>query len=379
MKIVTVVGARPNFVKAAPLVAEYELYPDIDSLLVHTGQHNDAAMSDVFFEELGIPEPDVNLQVGPRSPAAQIAAIMSAFDGVIEDYRPDLVVVLGDVNSTLACALTAAKARVPVAHVEAGLRSFDPEMPEELNRRLTDAASDYLFCTEQSGVDNLLREGFAPEKISLVGNVMIDTLMKHEQAASASRILTRLNLDPKGYAVLTLHRPSNVDSPEAFGRIMNAVQEIQREMPVVFPIHPRLASRIGSGEVALPAGDFSNLIRIAPLPYLDFLRLVACSRIVMTDSGGIQEETTILRVPCLTLRLNTERPITVAMGTNRIVGDRTEDILRGYREAKDDRIQAIEMPPLWDGRAAERIVRIVADRAGLSSARDGERGEALTG
>lgn len=379
MRIVTVVGARPNFVKAAPLVAQYKLYPGIDSLLVHTGQHNDSAMSDVFFDELGIPEPDVNLQVGPRAPVAQISAIMSAFDSVLQDYRPDLVVVLGDVNSTLACALTAAKASIPVAHVEAGLRSFDPEMPEELNRRLTDAASDYLFCTEQSGVENLLREGVTPEKISFVGNVMIDTLMKHQQAASASSILDRLKLTPKEYAVLTLHRPSNVDRADAFGRIMRAVQKVGREIPVIFPVHPRLASRINSGEVALPKGDFSNLIRIAPLPYLDFLKLIACSQIVLTDSGGIQEETTILQVPCLTLRLNTERPITVEMGTNRIVGDQTDDILQGYREAKDNRIRSIKMPPFWDGRAAERIVQIVAERAGLLPKKDDLHGKAISG
>ncbi len=359
MKIVNVVGARPNLMKIAPLMEAYAASDEIAPLLVHTGQHYDANMSDLFFRQLGIPEPDLNLEVGSASHAVQTAEIMKAFEPVVLEQQPDAVVVVGDVNSTIACGLVAVKLGVKLVHVEAGLRSFDREMPEEINRVLTDAISDLLFCTEQSGVDNLRNEGIAAEKIYLVGNVMIDSLLRYRERAEASTILASLGLEARAYAVLTLHRPSNVDDPAVLGKLLDALEVIQRDMPIVFPTHPRTREKLDRFGLAERVAGLRDLRLIEPVGYLDFLKLMAAARVVLTDSGGIQEETTILQVPCLTLRWNTERPVTVEMGTNRLVGQDPERIVAAYREVLETDLGQARVPPLWDGRAADRIVEIL--------------------
>ncbi|HOD80770.1 MAG: UDP-2,3-diacetamido-2,3-dideoxy-D-glucuronate 2-epimerase [Planctomycetes bacterium ADurb.Bin126] len=362
MKIINIVGARPNFMKIAPLMEAYRGAPRIRPLLVHTGQHYDERMSDLFFRQLGIPQPDLNLEVGSGSHAAQTAAIMTAFEPVVLEHKPDAVLVVGDVNSTIACGLVAVKLGVRLIHVEAGLRSFDRTMPEEINRVLTDAISDLLFCTEQSGVDNLRREGVNADRIHLVGNVMIDTLLRQKERAAASPILDELHLTPGQYVVLTLHRPANVDDPAVFGRILAALEEVQREMPVVFPIHPRTRANLGRPGLIGRIEAMGNLRLIDPAGYLDFLKLTSSAYAVLTDSGGIQEETTILRVPCLTLRENTERPVTAELGSNRLVGTRTESILEAWRDLRAGRRGTGGIPPLWDGRAAERIVKVLDEK-----------------
>jgi UDP-N-acetylglucosamine 2-epimerase (non-hydrolysing) len=364
VKIVNVVGARPNLMKIAPLMDAYRQAPGIEPLLVHTGQHYDANMSDLFFRQLGIPEPDLNLGVGSASHAVQTADIMKAFEPVVLEQRPDAVLVVGDVNSTIACGLVAVKLGVKLVHVEAGLRSFDRDMPEEINRVLTDAISDLLFCTEPSGVENLEREGVDAGRIHLVGNVMIDTLLRHRERAEDSSILEDLGLGAGAYAVLTLHRPSNVDDPAVLGGLLDALEEVQRELPVVFPAHPRTRGQLARFGLAERAEALSDLRIVDPVGYLDFLKLMAASRLVLTDSGGIQEETTILGVPCLTLRENTERPITVELGTNRLgtnrlVGSDPGRILAAWREVMAAPRGAVEAPPLWDGRAAGRIVEVL--------------------
>jgi len=359
MKILNVVGARPNFMKIAPLMAEYRRRGGIEAILVHTGQHYDQAMSRLFFGELEIPEPDLNLEVGSGSHAAQTAEIMKRFEPVVIDHKPDVVVVVGDVNSTIACGLVAAKLGIKLAHVEAGLRSFDRSMPEEINRILTDSISDLLFCTEQSGIDNLLREGVPEHKMHLVGNVMIDTLLKNQAKAQQSAILDRLSLSGRRYAALTLHRPANVDDPEVFGRILDALDVICTDMPVIFPVHPRTRARLDGTAAGQRVRRMAQLVLIEPLGYLDFLRLMSSASVVLTDSGGIQEETTILNVPCLTLRENTERPVTVSYGSNQIVGHDYEQITLGYRKVVNATDGGSRIPPLWDGRAAQRIVDIL--------------------
>ncbi len=358
MKLVAVVGARPNFMKIAPLMWEIEGRPEITAYLVHTGQHYDQGMSTLFFDQLRIPRPDINLEVGSGSHAVQTAEVMKRFEPVVQEQRPDVIVVVGDVNSTLACALTGVKLGAPVAHVEAGLRSFDRSMPEEINRVLTDAISQWLFVTERSGLVNLKREGVSDERVFFVGNVMIDTLLVCRARSEESRILEHLGLPDRGYAVLTLHRPANVDDPLVFDGLLTAVNRLQRELPIVFPVHPRTRKAL-NGRLQ---GSMPHLLLTDPLGYLDFLKLVAHSRLVLTDSGGLQEETTALGVPCLTLRTNTERPVTVEQGTNVLVGlDPNCIIERG--------LQALATPPgrnrtpeLWDGRAALRIIDILAAR-----------------
>lgn len=362
MKIINVVGARPNFIKIAPLMAEYGRYKNINAILVHTGQHYDDKMSNLFFSDLGIPEPDINLDVGSGSHAVQTAEIMKRFEPVLIDYKPDLVVVVGDVNSTIACGLVTTKLQIKLAHVEAGLRSFDRSMPEEINRILTDAISDLLFCTEQAGVDNLLAEGVAGDKIHMVGHVMIDTLLSHLEKAQQSSIIEDLRqrefLDGSDFAVLTLHRPSNVDDPVVFSRILDALEVIQMDMPIFFPVHPRTRKNISSLGLQSRVDSFKNLHMLDPIGYLDFLRLQASARIVLTDSGGIQEETTILKVPCITLRENTERPVTVTIGSNQVAGTDTEKIVTAYKNAISGNYREPQIPPLWDGQAAKRIVSI---------------------
>jgi UDP-N-acetylglucosamine 2-epimerase (non-hydrolysing) len=358
IRLMIAVGARPNFMKAAPIMAACAERADIQARLVHTGQHYDEAMSDLFFRQLGLPEPDVSLGVGSDTHGRQTGRIMQAFEPVMEQERPDALIVVGDVNSTAACALVGAKLGVPVAHVEAGLRSFDRRMPEEINRIVTDAVSDLLFCTEEAAVANLRREGVAEKKVFLVGNVMIDTLLASRQKAEESTILSRLSVQPQGYAVLTLHRPENVDHPEVLAGILEAVGKISREIAVVFPAHPRTRKQMAAGSVRTPA----NLKVTEPLGYLDFLKLTAEAAAVLTDSGGIQEETTILRVPCLTLRENTERPVTVERGTNRIAGTQREGIVNAWRAMRGGAEAAPEPPALWDGKAAERIVGVLAEK-----------------
>ena len=362
IKIICVCGARPNFMKIAPLMKAFAAAGGFETLLVHTGQHYDEKMSQLFFEQLAIPKPQVNLEVGSGSHAVQTAEIMRRFEPVVLEFKPDYVLVVGDVNSTIACGLVAVKLGVKLAHVEAGLRSFDRAMPEEINRVLTDAISDLLFVTEPSGVDNLRREGVDPARIHLVGNVMIDTLLANRAQAAASTILAELHLAEKGYAVVTLHRPSNVDDLATLGGILDAFEEIQREIALVFPVHPRTRHNLAQSGLAAQLARMPNLKLIEPVGYLDFLRLLSAARLVLTDSGGIQEETTILGVPCLTLRENTERPITLTEGTNRLVHVTRADILAHYRAIAADGHAAAPRPAprLWDGKAAERIAAILA-------------------
>jgi UDP-N-acetylglucosamine 2-epimerase (non-hydrolysing) len=359
MLIVNVVGARPNFMKIAPVVKAM-CRAGLPQVLVHTGQHYDERMSHLFFEQLEIPAPDLNLEVGSGSQALQTAEIMRRFEPVVVERRPDLVVVVGDVNSTLACALVAAKLGIAVAHIEAGLRSFDRTMPEEINRVVTDALSDFLFVSERSGLDNLRREGVADAKVHFVGNVMIDTLLRHRQAAAHSDILRRFGMDSgEPFALVTLHRPSNVDDPEKLRALLRALGELARDLAVIFPIHPRThKNALGAGL----APELARLLLTEPLGYLEFLHLMSNAKMVITDSGGIQEETTVLGVPCLTVRENTERPATIECGTNRLVGADPTAMLAAARQALNGRRPSGRLPQLWDGHAAERIVDILAQR-----------------
>jgi len=361
MKIICIAGARPNFMKIAPLMRVFKTQPEIEPILVHTGQHYDENMSDLFFRQLEIPKPDINLGCGGGSHARQTAAIMTAFEPIVIDQSPDAVLVVGDVNSTIACGLVAVKLGVKLIHVEAGLRSRDRTMPEEINRVLTDSISDLLFCSEQSGVDNLHREGVAHKKIHLVGNVMIDALLRNREKAEATAILEDIGLIKHKYAVVTLHRPANVDNREALSGLVDVLYAVQRDMPVVFPIHPRTRARLSENGFEPRIRAMKNLLLIEPIGYLEFLKLMANAFIVLTDSGGIQEETTILRVPCLTLRNNTERPVTCEIGSNRLAGTNPKDILESYRDVMKNRNRESGIPPLWDGHAAERITQVILD------------------
>jgi UDP-N-acetylglucosamine 2-epimerase (non-hydrolysing) len=352
--ICTIVGARPNFVKMAPVIHEINRR-GMPQLFVHTGQHYDAKMSTVFFDELGMPRPDVYLGVGSGSHAEQTAKVMMAFEGVLREHGPELVVVAGDVNSTLACALTASKVRIPVAHLESGLRSFDREMPEEINRILTDHIADLLFVTEPSGEKNLAREGIAPTKIFFVGNTMIDSLHTHLSAALARRPWEAFALPEGGYGVVTLHRPANVDEEGGLRAILSALEGVGARWPLLFPAHPRTVARMKDWGLT-PRG-----VRVVePLGYLDFLGLMAKARVVLTDSGGIQEETTALGVPCITIRENTERPATIDQGSNQLAGTKREGILDAVaRLARDQAPRGSRIPALWDGHAAERVVEVL--------------------
>ena len=355
LHICAIVGARPNFMKIAPLAWAAAERDDVKFEIVHTGQHYDRNMSDLFFDELQIPEPHVNLGVGSGSHAVQTAEVMIRFEKHVLEFRPDVVLVVGDVNSTIACAMVASKLHIPVVHVEAGLRSFDRKMPEEVNRVLTDCISDFLFVTEQSGIDNLIAEGVDQSKVHFVGNVMIDTLLRSRAKAEKSTILADNNLEGKFYGVLTLHRPSNVDDEENFTAIWGALCKIAESAPLVFPVHPRTRTRIAEFGLTVPDG-----IRLLdPVGYLDFLKLQSGAGMILTDSGGIQEEATILGVPCLTLRENTERPVTIAVGCNTLVGtdpklieDCALAIVRGETDQPD-------VPKYWDGKAAERIIDLI--------------------
>lgn len=359
MKVINICGARPNFMKIAPLMRAFAACETIDPLLVHTGQHYDEKMSKLFFDQLAIPRPDVNLEVGSGSHAQQTAAIMQRFESVVTEHRPDAVLVVGDVNSTIACALVASKLGVAVFHVEAGLRSFDRGMPEEINRVLTDAISDLLFVSEPSGLENLAREGVDASRMHFVGNVMIDTLQANRRRADASTVLQMLGVAPKGYVVVTLHRPSNVDDPVVLAAITGVLEAVQADLPVVFPVHPRTRKNIETAGLAPRYQAMDRLTLMDPVGYLDFLKLLADAAVVMTDSGGIQEETTILGVPCLTLRENTERPVTLTQGTNQLVGMDPERILTAYRGVRAAPPATPHVPEKWDGHAAERIAAII--------------------
>jgi UDP-N-acetylglucosamine 2-epimerase (non-hydrolysing) len=354
MKVLNIVGARPNFMKIAPIVEEMRNAGGLDHLLVHTGQHYDEGMSDVFFRDLGIPVPDIHLGVGSGSHAQQTARVMIEFEKVCVERKPDLIVVVGDVNSTMACSIVAAKLLIPVAHVEAGLRSFDRTMPEEINRLVTDALAELLFTTSRDANENLEREGVSAGKIHFVGNVMIDTLLKHREKAASLDVMPRFGLQPAGYALVTLHRPSNVDDAAVLRGILEALDEISKSMPVLFPMHPRTAKRVQ--EFGLNCG---GLRIVDPLGYLEFLNLTAHAGMVLTDSGGLQEETTILRVPCLTLRHNTERPVTITHGTNIMVGPDKSRIIDAARRVMSGGWKPAGPPEFWDGHAAERIVRVI--------------------
>jgi len=355
MKIVNICGARPNFMKISPLMRAYQQYSSIEPMLVHTGQHYDTNMSDLFFRQLGIPEPDINLEVGSGSHAVQTAEVMKRFEQVVLEHKPDWIVVVGDVNSTIACALVGKKLDVSVAHVEAGLRSFDRQMPEEINRVLTDAISDLLFVSEPSGLENLKNEGVPDERVHFVGNVMIDTLQANLAKAEQSTVLADMGLEEGRFNVVTLHRPSNVDEAGSLGRIADALDVIQADLPTVFPMHPRTVYNIKR----------MGLRIVEPLGYLDFLKLMGKAAVVLTDSGGIQEETTILGVSCLTLRENTERPVTLTSGTNTLVGGDPKRIIEAYQQCRLGSQNGSAVPEKWDGRAAERIAKamVTADGA----------------
>ena len=361
IRVLCVVGARPNFMKIAPIMRHFnEPGSGITARLLHTGQHYDTGMKAAFFLQLGIPEPDVDLGVGSGSHSQQTAQIMLRFEPELDDWRPDAVLVVGDVNSTIACALVAVKKGIPVIHVEAGLRSYDREMPEEINRILTDQISELLFTTERAAESNLAKEGISGDRIHFVGNVMIDTLMlNREKAIPASQTLAKLERadlfqDEKGYALVTMHRPSNVDRPEVLERLLVTLAKVSRTLPIVFPLHPRTRARIE--EFGLQSQlDSGRIATVPPLGYLEILGIMDKARVVLTDSGGIQEETTALGVPCITLRENTERPITVTEGTNTIVGSDSDRIIDCFNDVMATGGKSGRIPELWDGKSAIRI------------------------
>ena len=354
LSLTIVAGARPNFIKVAALMHEVTRR-HLSFRLIHTGQHFSHEMSKSFFDDLEIPEPDVNLEISGGTQIQQLAQIMTALEPLMRERPQDILVVVGDVTSTVAAALTASKLGIPVAHVEAGLRSFDRTMPEEINRIVTDALADYLFTTEPSGEENLLREGVSASKIFFTGNVMIDTLLRFREKAARSSVLSDWHLEPRSYAVATMHRPANVDDPARFSRLLNVLEQISVRIPVFFPVHPRTRQRIDASGV-----NSSRIVFAPPQSYLDFVHLIANARMVLTDSGGVQEETTILNVPCLTMRENTERPITINCGTNRLVGVEPEGILGAAIQTLESAPQPVRMPELWDGHAGARIIDVLA-------------------
>ena len=356
--LLLVVGARPNFMKMAPLYDELKSR-NLPVLLLHTGQHYDDNMNKLFFDELGMPEPDFYLGVGSASHAEQTARIMLDFEKVCIEKKPSMVIVAGDVNSTIACALVAAKLWIPVAHVEAGLRSFDRTMPEEINRILTDRISDLLFTPSPDADQNLIAEGMEPEKIKLVGNIMIDTLLLHSQKADRRDIHRELQIPKENYALITLHRPSNVDIKDIFSGIIEALESIAEDVTIVFPAHPRTRKKIDEFNLASRINRIPNFVLTEPLGYLDFMALMKEAMVVLTDSGGLQEETTILGVPCITIRENTERPITVEQGTNTVVGNQKENILKTWKDIAKNGGKKGKIPELWDGNTAKRIGDVI--------------------
>jgi UDP-N-acetylglucosamine 2-epimerase (non-hydrolysing) len=353
--VLHVVGARPNYMKIAPLMDALRAVPSLRQVLVNTGQHYDEAMATGFIRELSLPMPDRDLGVGSATHAVQTANVMIRFEEACVEERPDLVVVVGDVNSTMAATLVAVKMHIPVAHVEAGLRSFDWAMPEEINRVVTDRLANILLTPSADADENLRREGVPADRIHLVGNIMIDTLFRHLPIATLDRVSDRIPVRSREYAVLTLHRPSNVDTRETFCGILSAIAEVSSQLPVVFPVHPRTQARIDEFGMR---DLLKNVILTGPLGYIDFLSLTSHARLVLTDSGGLQEESTALGIPCLTMRENTERPATVTHGTNRVVGTEPAKILEGYRAATTSTTSP-KRPDLWDGRTAQRITTVL--------------------
>lgn len=359
--ILIVAGARPNFMKIAPLLHEFKKYKShFEVLLVHTGQHYDVEMSEVFFQNLKMPKPDIYLNVGSASHAVQTAKIMVAFENVVLEEKPDLVIVVGDVNSTLACSLVASKLNTKIAHVEAGLRSFDRTMPEEINRIVTDSLSDYLFVSEKSGLGNLKSEGINSDKVHFVGNVMIDTLLANLSIINESDILSKYELADNEYAIMTLHRPSNVDSEEALSEIFDILNSVSQRIKIVYPIHPRTNRMIKKHNFLNKFRQLNNLLIVDPLGYIDFVKIMKESKFVLTDSGGIQEESTFLGIPCLTMRENTERPVTIEKGTSYLVGRNKEKVLLYIEDILDGKSKNGSIPELWDGKAAKRIVQILS-------------------
>lgn len=361
MKIINVVGARPNFMKIAPLMSAYKNSSKIEPILLHTGQHYDENMSRLFFDELGIPKPDIYLGIGSAGHAVQTARIMEKFDEVCSELKPDAVLVVGDVNSTMACSLVAVKIGVKIIHLEAGLRSLDREMPEEINRIVTDVLADLLLTPSKDADENLLKEGIAPDKIKLVGNIMIDTLFRFLPLAKQSKVLDNMKLEPNGYALVTMHRPSNVDNYENLKKILATFAEIQERVKIVFPMHPRTLSRISEFGLEALTKAMPQLIITEPIGYLDFQKLMSNSKLVITDSGGIQEETTALGIPCITVRKNTERPVTVWQGTNELVGLDMEKLLELSIKAIDGNWKKGSVPELWDGKTAIRTVKALEE------------------
>lgn len=360
MKVLQIVGARPNFMKVAPLHRAIQAMEGWESKIVHTGQHFDAKMSDVFFTQLELPKPDYFLGIGGGTQSEVTAKIMLAFEPIVLDEKPDLIVVVGDVTSTLACTLVAIKLNIPLAHVEAGLRSGDRKMPEEINRILTDSVADYLFVTEESGMQHLSREGVAPEKVFFVGNVMIDSLERYREKAQQSSILTDLKVNTHEFILVTMHRPANVDTEKGLISILELLELSSSKTQVIFPIHPRTRANMDKFHLTERLNQIPNLIITEPLGYIEFIQLMSNASAILTDSGGIQEETTYLGVPCLTFRDSTERPITVSLGTNQLLSDLDpQKTFAALSKVLQGEVKKGEIPPLWDGHAAERIAAII--------------------
>ena len=359
MRVACVVGARPNFMKIAPILEAMRIFPELEPILVHTGQHYDYEMSQIFFDELEIPKPDVYLGVGSGSHAVQTAKIMMGFEETVNQYKPDAILVVGDVNSTLACALVGAKLCIHVIHVEAGIRSFDRTMPEEINRILTDVVSDLLLTPTKDANENLRKEGIAKEKIHLVGDVMVDTLMKYREKASSNGILQELGLEKHSYALMTLHRPSNVDVRANLTGVLDALEEIQRSIKMVLSIHPRTKARVQEFGLESKLAGMENMVITEPLGYIKFMGLMVHAKFVLTDSGGIQTETTVLNIPCLTMRENTERPETIKDGTNILVGNNAQLIIEECQKILNRKGKSGSYPSIWDGHTAKRIAMII--------------------
>lgn len=359
IKIVNVVGARPNFIKIAPLIHEMKNSNLIEPILLHTGQHYDYEMSDSFFKELSIPAPDIHLNVGSDTHAKQVASIMSKFDDYLDTDKPDYVLVVGDVNSTMACSIVAVKREIKVVHVEAGIRSWDKTMPEEINRMVTDSISDILMPPSIDAVENLEKEGHDPSKIHLVGNIMIDTLMSQQENIGKSDVLNQLKIKPKHYALITLHRPSNVDALNKLIQIIEALEAIQKKIKIIFPIHPRTKKMLQKFGLSNRVNNMKNLTLTKPFGYHDFGRLLKDSLFVMTDSGGIQEETTVYQIPCITLRPNTERPITIQQGTSELASSGAEIIVQYSENILNGEWKKGKIPLFWDGKTSKRIIKVI--------------------
>lgn len=362
MKILCVVGARPNFMKIAPLKRAFDSHPEIESIIVHTGQHYDEKMSDIFFNQLEIPKPEYNLGIGGGSHTQQKANVMLAFEPILEKEKPDMVLVVGDVNATAACSIVAVKMGVPICHVEAGLRSFDRKMPEEINRIITDSISDLLFITEQSGIDNLANEGVDPDKVFFVGNVMIDNLKYLEHKADSSTILEDLKIATDEFVLMTMHRPQNVDHADGLNSILSIIKKVSAHKTIVLPLHPRTKNNLESHGLLEELKSLPNVILDQPLGYLQFLKLMKNASLIITDSGGIQEETTYLQVPCITFRSTTERPVTTSLGTNYLMSDLSVDkVYQLTVDILNGKMKEGVIPPFWDGEAAHRIAKILVE------------------